>query len=157
MVSCEDGVQIVTSQIAASWGKFVFTSIHHFGERVTIKTKSDGGHLRYSIAAIDHMATPCIHNLPKLREIIRGFIFISLFNFIVSANIPEISPFCIKWRRRRRNWCVLFRVVAETLAMVFSLLLIFGCSPNLIILLWINVFSWFFLIIGFWSGIEIFF
>lgn len=100
------------------------------------------------------MSTPSIHYLLEFWKIFRCLIIVSLFNFIVRTNIPEVSPLCIIWWRSWSNRHVLLCIFRKAFSMILSSLFILRSSSNLIISLWIDVFCWFICIVVFWSSIE---
>lgn len=88
----------------------MLSTIEHFTKSIAIQAHPNRSHLSNSVAPIDHMSAPGIHNVPELREIGWYYDWILAFNFIVRADVPEVSPLRVEGRRSRSGWFVLFRV-----------------------------------------------
>lgn len=149
MVTCENSSYFIFIKITSSWSQFMLSTVQHFTESISVKTHSNSCHLSNSVASVNHMSTPSIHDRPKFREIIRSLVGISFFNFIISANVPEISPFGIKWRRRRSDRLVLFTIGIEAFSMILGFLFIFWSCTNLKVVVRIYVFGRFICIVIF--------
>lgn len=117
----------------------MFASIKHLTECISIESHTDCSHLSDSIASVDHMPTPSIHDFSELWEIIRGLIRISLFNFIISADVPKVSPLGIKGWGSRCCWFVLFGISIKAFTMIFGFLFVLWGSSDLIIIIRIDV------------------
>ncbi len=149
MIAGKDCSYPIFVKVTSSRSQFMFSSVQHFTESISVKTHSNSCHLSNSIASVNHMPTPSFHDGPEFREIIRCLVGISFFNFIISANVPEISPFSIKWRRRRSDRFVLFTIRIEAFSMILGFLFIFWSCTNLKIVVRIYVFGWFICVVVF--------
>lgn len=133
----------------------MFSTVHQLTELIPIKTKPNCRHLSNCIASINHMFTPCLHNLLKFWKVIWNDISMPFLNCIIRTNIIEKPPLGIKRRRRRRDWFVLLRILMKSASMISSPLFKLRCSSNLIIKLRIYIFGWLISIEIFRSGTKI--
>ena len=154
MISSKHCAHIKFIEIATCWSKLVFTSIHHLGKCFFFKPHSNSSHFSYSIASLNHMATPSIHYVFKLWKIFRSLIWISFRDWIISADIPEVSPFCIEGRGTRSERFIGVRIVFKTGSMIFCFLSELWSCTNLKIIFWIDIPHWPMVVMIFWSTIK---
>lgn len=156
MIPCKNSSLFVSSKVTSCWSQLMLSSIQHLRKKISFKSHTNSSHLSNSIAPIDHMPSPCLHILFEIWKIIWDDVRISLFNFIISAYIPKVSPLCIIRWRARSYWLILIGKCPKTVSMINSFLLMLRCCSYLKIIVRVNVFGGSICIIILGSCIEVF-
>ena len=142
MISSKHCAHIKFIEIATCWSKLVFTSIHHLSKDIFLESHSNSSHLCNCITSFNHMATPSIHYCFELRKILWCLIWISFWDWIISADIPKVSPLGIKWRGALSEWFIFIGVIFKGFSMIFSFLGELWSCTNLKIKFRINISNW---------------
>lgn len=134
----------------------MFAAIEHLGEGVAVQPHTNGSHLGNSIAPIDHVPAPSVHNFPEFREVFGCLVGVPFLDLIIGADVPEVSPLGVEGGWSRGHWFVILGVGVETFPVVFSFFFELWCGPHLEVIVGIYILGGFVGVVVHRTGLEVF-